>query len=158
MSDDVRRLDLASATGDDLDAVGGLLRDLNLEVEDATPSAQVLSNRVAELLGDGDTEILLAGEPPAGLAVLRVRKAIWTPHREASLAELYVVPDRRGHELERDLVEAAMDAARARGADFIELSVGSSDVNARRLYEDLGFDNHEVGSEDGLALHYDRPL
>jgi ribosomal protein S18 acetylase RimI-like enzyme len=158
MSGEVRRLRLASATGDDLDAVGALLRDLNLEVEDATPSAQVLSTRVAELLGDGDTEILLAGEPPVGLAVLRLRKAIWTAHREASLAELYVVPARRGEELEHELVETAMATARERGADFIELSAGSSDVAARRLYEDLGFDNHEVGSEEGLALHYERPL
>ena len=154
----IRRLDIRSVTGEELDLIGRLLHDLNLEVEDETPTAQVLAARVAELLGGGDTEIVLAADPPGGIAVVRLRKAIWTPQLEASLVELYVVPDRRGGRLERELVEAAMDAARDHGADFIELTVGSSDVRAREIYEDLGFDNHDVASEDGLALHYSRPL
>jgi ribosomal protein S18 acetylase RimI-like enzyme len=154
----IRRLEIRSVTGEELDLVGRLLHDLNLEVEDETPTPQVLAARVAELLGGGDTEIVLAEDPPGGLAVVRLRKAIWTPQLEASLVELYVVPELRGGHLERDLVEAAMDAARQHGADFIELSVGSSDVRAREIYEDLGFDNHEFGSEDALALHYSRPL
>jgi ribosomal protein S18 acetylase RimI-like enzyme len=154
----IRRLDIHTVTGEELDVVGRLLRDLNLEVEDETPSAQVLAARVAELLGGGDTEILLADKPPSGLAVLRLRKAIWTPQLEASLVELYVIPELRGGGLERGLLEAAMDAARARGADFIELTAGSSDLHAREVYEDLGFDNREIGSEDGRALHYSRPL
>src|SRR5579875_738348 len=155
---EIRRLEIRSVTGEELDLVGRLLHELNLEVEDETPSAQVLAARVAELLGGGDTEIILADDPPAGLAVLRLRKAIWTPQLEASLVELYVIPERRGRELERELLEAVMDAARARGADFIELTAGSSDVHARDVYEDLGFDNREIGSEDGRALHYSRPL
>jgi ribosomal protein S18 acetylase RimI-like enzyme len=154
----IRRLDIRSVTGEQLDLVGRLLRDLNLEVEDETPTGQVLAARVAELLGGGDTEIVLAQDPPAGLAVLRLRKAIWTPQLEASLVELYVVPEARGRDVERRLVEAAMDAARAHGADFIELSVGSTDVRARRVYEDLGFENRELASENGVALHYSRPL
>ncbi len=157
----IRRLDIRSVTGEELDLVGRLLHDLNLEVEDETPTPQVLAARVAELLGGGDTEIVLAEDPPGGLAVVRLRKAIWTPQLEASLVELYVVPELRSHpthRLERELVQAAMEAARDHGADFIELAVGSSDVRARQIYEDLGFDNHEVGSEDALALHYSRPL
>jgi ribosomal protein S18 acetylase RimI-like enzyme len=155
---EIRRLDIRSVTGEELDLVGRLLHDLNLEVEDETPTSQVLAARVAELLGGGDTEIVLAEDPVGGLAVIRLRKAIWTPQLEASLVELYVVPERRGGRLERRLVEAAMDAARAHGADFIELAVGSSDVRARQIYEDLGFDNRDLSSKDALALHYTRPL
>jgi ribosomal protein S18 acetylase RimI-like enzyme len=154
----IRRLQLSTATGPDLDAVGRLLRELNLEIEDETPAAQALASRIAELLGDGDTEILLAEDPPVGIAVLRLRKAIWTAHREASLVELYVAPARRGHALERELVSTAMDVARDRGADFIDLTVGASEVSARRLYENLGFDDHEARAPDSLALHYERPL
>ncbi len=154
----VRRLALSSATGPDLDAVGRLLRELNLEVETQTPTAQVLANRGAELLGDGDTEVLLAEDPPLGIAVLRLRKAIWTSHREAELVELYVAPAARGRELERELVEQALSVARERGADFIELTAGASEVRARRLYEELGFDGHELGSDEALSLHYSRPL
>ena len=154
----VRRLQLSSATGPDLDAVGRLLRALNLEFEDETPSAQVLASRVAELLGDGDTEVLLAGDPPHGIVVLRLRKAIWTAHREASLVEIYLEPSQREPDRRRELVQSALDVARDRGADFIELTTGTSDVAGRRLYEELGFDAHEVGSDEALALHYSRPL
>ncbi|MGH2910686.1 MAG: GNAT family N-acetyltransferase [Solirubrobacteraceae bacterium] len=154
----IRRLDIRSVTGDELDIVGRLLRDLNLEVEDETPTAQVLAARVAELLGGGDTDIVLAEDPPAGLAIVRVRKAIWTPRLEASLVELYVVAELRGRDLERELVGAAMEAARARGADFMELTISSSDVRMREIYEDLGFDNHGIGTGDALALQYSRPL
>ncbi len=118
----------------------------------------MLAARVAELLGGGDTDIVLAEDPPAGLAIVRVRKAIWTPRLEASLVELYVVAELRGRDLERELVGAAMDAARARGADFIELTISSSDVRMREIYEDLGFDNHGIGTDDALALQYSRPL
>lgn len=154
----VRRLDIRTVTGEELDVVGRLLRELNLEVEEETPTSQVLAARVAELLGGGDTEVVLADRPPAGLAIVRLRKAIWTPQLEASLVELYVVPELRAGELQRELVTAAMDAARAHGADFIELTAGSADVRSRAIYEDLGFDNHEVGSADALALQYSRPL
>jgi ribosomal protein S18 acetylase RimI-like enzyme len=154
----IRRLDIRSVTGQELDTVGRLLRELNLEVEEETPTAQVLAARVAELLGGGDTEVVLADDPPAGLAVVRLRKAIWTPHLEASLVELYVIPALRGEELQRELVVAAIDAAREHGADFIELTVGSSAVGSRAIYEDLGFDHREIGSEGGVTLHYSRPI
>ena len=52
----------------------------------------------------------------------------------------------------------AMEIARDRGADFIDLTVGASEVSARRLYENLGFDDHEARAPDSLALHYERPL
>lgn len=154
----VRRLELATATGADLDAVGALLRELNLEFEEDTPSAQVLASRIAELLGDRDTLVVLAEQPPVGIAVVRLRQSIWTAHREASLVELYVVPARRGGTIERQLVEAAMDAARARDADFMELTVGSSDIPRRSLYEELEFDNSDLASPDGVALTYSRLL
>jgi hypothetical protein len=28
----------------------------------------------------------------------------------------------------------------------------------REIYEDLGFDNHGIGTDDALALQYSRPL
>jgi ribosomal protein S18 acetylase RimI-like enzyme len=116
-----------------------------------------LAEAVSAYAGAGEDAKVLAGGQSL-LAVLRLRKAIWTPQLEASLVELYVIPELRGGGLERELLEAAMDAARARGADFIELTAGSSDLHAREVYEDLGFDNREIGSEDGRALHYSRPL
>ena len=58
---------------------------------------------------------------------------------ECYLAELYVVPHERGKGLGRALLDGAMDHARARGADYIDLNADEADTVARALYESLGF-------------------
>ena len=58
---------------------------------------------------------------PEGLAVLRFRRALWSEGLECYLAELYVVPDQRGRGLGRQLMLAAMEHARARGADTMDI-------------------------------------
>lgn len=54
---------------------------------------------------------MLAGAGPAGIAVMRLRTAIWTGRPEAHLKELYVVPPRRGRGIGGALLEATMAAA-----------------------------------------------
>jgi ribosomal protein S18 acetylase RimI-like enzyme len=110
------------------------------------------------LLAGGDTDVLLIGAPPRGLAVLRFREAIWEEALECYLAELYVVPERRGRGLGRALLEAAIARARARGATHIELGTAETDLAARTLYESLGFSNRE-GKRDGpVNYYYERDL
>jgi ribosomal protein S18 acetylase RimI-like enzyme len=92
-----------------------------------------------------------------GLAVLRVRPAIWSAGLEAYLAELYVRPSHRGGGLGRALLEAAMEQARARGADRIELGTTEDDVVARHLYERCGFIRTE-GAGGPLMFVYERDL
>jgi ribosomal protein S18 acetylase RimI-like enzyme len=144
---------------DDLSAAARLLHDFNVEFGDATPGPDALAARLRALLDGGDTIVLLGGpEDPEGLAVLRLRPALWSAALEAYLAELYVVPARRGHGLGRALLEAAMDAARAAGADHIDLGTSVDDVAARGLYERLGFTNREGGPDGPSMLYYERPL
>jgi ribosomal protein S18 acetylase RimI-like enzyme len=102
--------------------------------------------------------VLLAGPGPDGLAVLRFRAAIWTPGLECYLAELYVVPERRGQGLGRALMEAAIELARAQGADHMDLGTGEDDVAARALYESLGFSNREGKPEGPVNYFYEREL
>jgi ribosomal protein S18 acetylase RimI-like enzyme len=102
----------------------------------------MLSERTARLLEGGDTTILLAGDGPDGLAVLRFRASLWSEGLECHLAELYVAPDRRGCGLGRTLAEAALAEARDRGAGWIDVAT-SHDLAARGLYESLGFENRE---------------
>src|SRR6266571_8514163 len=130
---------------DDVDAVGRLLYDFNREFDEPTPAPTALADRMRQLLKSGDTLVLLAGDGPAGLAVLRFRAAIWSTGLECYLAELYVVPARRGEGLGRALMEAAIRLARDRGADYMDLNTSENDVAARRLYESLGFINRESG-------------
>jgi GNAT superfamily N-acetyltransferase len=73
-----------------------------------------------QLLDGGDTLVLLAGDGPDGLAVLRLRPAIWSAGLESYLAELYVTPARRGQGPGRGLMDAALREARERGADTME--------------------------------------
>jgi ribosomal protein S18 acetylase RimI-like enzyme len=149
----VRRADASDA-----EAVGRLLHDFNTEFDEPTPGPDALAERVRVLLAAGDTQILIAGEGPDGLAVLRFREAIWDAALECYLAELYVVPDRRGQGLGRALMEAALDAARAEGATHMDLGTSEDDVAARGLYESLGFSNRE-GRPDGPPNYfYEREL
>ena len=150
----VRRAELADA-----EAVGRLMHDFNAEFDEPTPGPERIAERIRELLAGGDTAILLAGSGPDGLAILRFRLAITTPGLECYLAELYVVPARRGQGLGRALMNAAIDEARARGADYMDLGTSEDDVAARALYESLGFVNREGGRPDGpISYYYEREL
>jgi ribosomal protein S18 acetylase RimI-like enzyme len=102
--------------------------------------------------------VLLGGDGPYGLAVLRFRPGIWTNALECYLAELYVVPDRRGHGLGRALMEAAIDLARREGADHMDLGTSEDDVAARALYESLGFSNREGKPGGPINYFYEREL
>jgi len=142
----------------DAATIGRLLHDFNREFDEPTPAPGELSRRVASLLGGGELTVLLGGAGPDGLIALRFRRAIWTRGLECYVAELYVVPDRRGEGLGRSLMEAALEAARERGADHIDLNTSDADVAARALYESLGFDRHEGRRDGPLAYYYEREL
>ena len=142
----------------DAEAVGRLLHDFNTEYEEPTPGPEQLAERVRELISGGDTQVLVGGSGPDGLAVLRFRLGIWTRGLECYLAELYVVPDRRGQGLGRALMEAAMDLARREGADYMDLGTSEDDVAARGLYESLGFSNREGKPDGPVNYYYEREL
>jgi ribosomal protein S18 acetylase RimI-like enzyme len=152
----VRRADPASAA--DADVIGRLLYDFNREFAEPTPPAEVLGERMRGLLSGGDTEVLLAGSGPDGLAVLRFRPAIWSENLECYLAELYVVPSRRGQGLGRRLMEAALEHARRQGADHMDLSTSEDDAPARALYESLGFSNRESQPDGPISYYYELEL
>ena len=143
---------------DDAGAIGSLLHDFNREFDEPTPPPSALADRLRQLLGDGDTMVLLAGDGRDGLAVLRFRAAIWTTGLECYLAELYVIPDRRGQGLGRALMDEALAQARLRGADSMDIGVDEPDTTARRLYESLGFTNRSGGGTGPLMFVYEREL
>jgi ribosomal protein S18 acetylase RimI-like enzyme len=146
------------ASSADAEAVGRLLHDFNGEFGEPTPGPDRLAERIRRLLAVGDTTILLGGTGPDGVAVLRFRAAIWSDAPECYLAELYVVPQSRGRGLGRSLMEAAIEAARARGADHMDLGTSEDDVAARSLYESLGFINREGGRDGPITYFYERDL
>jgi ribosomal protein S18 acetylase RimI-like enzyme len=152
----MHRVRLADA--DDAAAIGRLLYDFNQEFDEPTPEPSALAERLRQLIEGGDTLVLLGGDGPDGLAVLRLRAAIWSAGLECYLAELYVAPASRGQGLGRALMEAALSQARLRGADSMDIGVDEPDLAARRLYESLGFTNRAGGAGGPLMYVYEREL
>jgi ribosomal protein S18 acetylase RimI-like enzyme len=146
------------AAVNDCAVVGELLHGFNVEFDDPTPPASVLASRLAELIADGDTHVLLIGDPAVGLSVMRFRKAIWSPALECYLAELYIVPPHRGRGLGRTLMQASIEFARGCGATYMDLGTAETDVAARALYESLGFNNREGRPDGPINYYYEREL
>ena len=140
------------------EAIGRLLHEFNEEFHEPTPGPARLAKRAQQLLAEEEMTVLLGGEGPDGLAVLRFRPAIWTEALECYLAELYVVPTHRGRGLGRALLQEAIAVARSRGADRMDLGTREQDVAARALYESLGFTNREGGPGGPVTYFYEREL
>ena len=151
-------LGVRRATVADAELIGRLLHDFNSEFDEPTPGPRALAERFRELLAGDETMVLLGGDGPHGLAVLRFRPGLWTRALECYLAELYVVPERRGHGLGRALMEAAIELARQNGADHMDLGTSEDDVAARALYESLGFSNREGKPDGPINYFYEREL
>jgi len=149
----VRRAGVADA-----EIIGRLLHDFNTEFDEITPGPEALADRVRELLAGDDFIVLLAGDEPRGLAVLRLRPSIWTQGLECYLAELYVQPEHRRRGLGRALMTATLHTAGDRGADYIEVATSEDDVAARALYEKFGFINRERGPDGPVMFVYEREL
>ena len=157
MSEDAQHV-VRIAGLEDVDSIGRLLHDFNREFDEPTPSPSALAARFRSLLEGGDTFVLLAGNGPDGVAVLRCRMAIWSKGLECYLAELYVVPDLRGLGIGRALMNAALHEARQRGADTMDIGVDEPDEAARSLYESLGFSNRVSGPDGPVMYVYERDL
>ena len=150
-----------SSSGDGVAAAAQLLHDFNVEYDEPTPPPDELAGRLAELIGADHVTVLLARVPgtgaAAGVAVMRVQPSVWSRASEAYLAELYVVPSRRGEGYGRALITEAMRVAREQGADYAFLVTSEDDQLAQRLYQAAGFRRTE-GAGGPLMLAYEREL
>ena len=150
-----------SSGGDGLAAAAQLLHDFNVEYDEPAPPPDELAVRLEELVAGDHLTVLLARAretgDPTGVAVLRVQPSVWSRAQEAYLAELYVIPSRRGQGYGRELITEAMRVARERGADYAFLVTSEDDRAAQRLYEAAGFRRTE-GEGGPLMLAYEREL
>jgi ribosomal protein S18 acetylase RimI-like enzyme len=146
------------ADSSDAEAAARLLHDFNTEFDDFTPGVAALTRRLAVLIDAGEAVVLLGGDGPDGIVVLRFRPALWTETLDAYLEELYVAPELRGQGLGQALLEAALELARSRGAGYINLETSVDDRAARSLYEKLGFTNREGAPDGPVMLCYEREL
>jgi GNAT superfamily N-acetyltransferase len=132
---------LASET--DVEATAALLAAFRDWWGRDRPTDAALGRDVSRLLADPNTEFLLASRAvarePEGLCQLRYRYGVWHEAEECWLEDLFVRDSARRAGLGAALVEAALERARARGCERIELDVNEANPAALRLYERLGF-------------------
>ena len=158
MTHDPDNVAIRRAGAGDAEAAARLLHDFNVEYDEPAPEVPVLAERLRDLIEAGDVTILLGGDGPDGIAVVRLRPSFWSGALDAYLEELYVVPDRRGEGIGRALLEATMDAAREGGATRIDLGTSVDDKAAIALYESAGFTNRERLPDGPMMLFYERDL
>jgi ribosomal protein S18 acetylase RimI-like enzyme len=147
--------------GDSVAAAAQLLHDFNVEYDEPSPPPDELAVRLEELIEGDHVTVLLAREQESdaavGIAVMRVHPSLWSRAQEAYLAELYVVPSRRGQGHGRELITEAMRVAREQGADYAFLVTSEDDQLAQNLYEAAGFRRTE-GDGGPLMLAYEREM
>ncbi|KAA1429329.1 GNAT family N-acetyltransferase [Nocardioides antri] len=139
---------------------GRLLRDFNAEYDEPAPEPEVLARLLRARVADGNATVLLARDgsgEAVGIAVLRLQPSLWSDALESYLAELYVVPARRGQGFGRELLEAVLTMSREAGADYAYLITSEDDRAAQRAYEAAGFRRTE-GEGGPLMLAYERDL
>lgn len=146
----------------DGDAVARLMLAFRDHLGLSGPTDEEMLAGVQRLLGDADTEFLLAapgdGEASAGVAQLRFRYGVWRAGGDCLLEDLFVEEAARGAGLGRALVEATLDRARERGCRRVELDANERNDAALRLYGGFGFSataNRYGGRDLYLRLHLD---
>ena len=148
----------AATTWSDFLTAAGLQVDFDVEYDYPAPTVDELARHLRRLVESGDTTVMLIGVPAVGHGITRFRRQTTADELEAYLAELYVVPDRRGQGLGTVLLQAIIDEAKARGATYMDLGTSEDDTSARALYEKFGFDNHEGRGSGPRALYYEKEL
>ena len=150
-----RKLTVRAATPDDAGAIARLLHDFNTEYSEPTPPVEVLAERCRELLAAGEIRVLLDRRAAFGLAMLRFRPSIWTERARRLPRGALRGAGAAGNGSGRALMEAAIEAARAEGAEHFDVVTGEDDTAARGLYESLGMVNRERGPDGPLMLYYE---
>ena len=123
----------------DLAPVTRLIAGFRDFLADGSPTNAEIEATVSTLLRDRSTEFLLIGDPEVGFAQTRFRLSVWTGSEDAWLEDLFVDESARGKGYGRMLVEAAVERARSRGCERIQLDVNEANAAAVALYESCGF-------------------
>ena len=141
----------------DAPVIAEMLDAFNREFETPTPGPEVLEERLRRLLARDNFEVVLAGDQPAGLAIITFRPSIWDAGPAALLEELYVRAGLRNQGIGHELVLEAMSRARHHGSETFEINVDEGDLDAIRFYERHGFSAIQPETQ-GRALYFSRSL
>lgn len=141
----IRRADAGDLPA--LAAFGVRLAELHVSFDDRRfiapdPAEPVFFRFFEAELARPESVLLIAelGDAPAGYAFVRVEKESLEDlrGRSAWLHDIFVDPEARGQGIGKQLVEAAIKAARSLGSDNLMLSVSPKNSAGQRLFKSLG--------------------
>ena len=138
--------------------VARLIAEFGAWFGNQTPDEDGIRASVERIISGSDGEYLLGavdGEP-VGVCQVRFRWSVWKSAEDCWLEDLFVREEARRSGLGRALVEAALERARERGCQRIELDVNEGNAAARALYEACGFQTEP--KPPGRTLFIGRPL
>jgi ribosomal protein S18 acetylase RimI-like enzyme len=119
------------------------------------PDPDLARRYLATRLAREESVVLLAQRPDGeavGFVQLYPTFSSLRAARVFVLYDLFVVPEARRDGVARQLMEAAVAAAREAGAVALTLQTARTNLAAQRLYESLGWKRDEDFVEYGLAL------
>ena len=157
MSDPSEEASARRAGPDDAEVVAHLLHEFNTEFDTPTPGTAALTRRLQSLLAEPSTIAYLAGEQPAGVALVTLRTNVWYDGPVALLDELYVAPDRRGQGMGAAMIHLLIADAVEMKVSAIEINVDAGDVDAQRFYERHGFSGADPDTGE-RAFYYSLEL
>lgn len=104
-----------------------------------------------EISQDPSTELWVVVRQPGGevvgtMQIIYFTTLSWGAARRAQLAGVRVATDQRGAGLGTEMIGWALEHARSKGCDIVQLSSDKRRVDAHRFYERLGF----TASHEGL--------
>ena len=141
---------------DEADAVAGLLVEFRDHYGRDWPPESSIRDSVGRLIAGPDAEYLLGapeeGRAPAGVCQLRFRHSVWTAADDCWLEDLFVRAPVRRTGLGLELVELALERARARGCRRVELDTSEANHAARALYRRAGFSEHSKSAPPARDL------
>jgi GNAT superfamily N-acetyltransferase len=141
------------ASDAELDDVARLLAEFRTWYGNAAPTEAEMRDSVRQIHGpDGEFLLGAVDGEPVGVCQVRYRWSVWTSSEDAWLEDLFVSEAARGTGLGRALLEAAVERARARGCQRIELDVDEANTPALTLYRSLGFADNLKAKARSLLL------
>lgn len=131
-----------------------VLQEVERELQPALPGGEEVADaylaRMLARCSEWAGEVFVAEEEGEVVGFVCVWGAV--PQEEvdevpgpfAFVSDLVVLPEHRGRGIGRRLLARAERHARQRGAALLKLAVLAENTAARRLYEELGYAEHEV--------------
>lgn len=151
---DAPPITIRSAHPGDLDAIVAMLADDPLGADrerPGSPPAGCYTEAFAAMDADPNQELVVVDEAGAAVGYLElsfVRGLSRQGMLRAQIETVRVAGHLRGRGVGRQLFEAAIERARARGAGLVQLTTDKARPDALRFYEKLGF----VASHEGMKL------